>query len=92
MKLNIALTLNQNDTEYIKGEELDDAITEHLEEMQIDGWEVTTVDISRNTAKTKADTVAPIRRDILAIIGHIQTGDAEEALHALRTLLGAGKE
>lgn len=47
MKLNIKLEITQNDSAFLKGEELDEAITSQIEGLELDGWEVSGVQIVR---------------------------------------------
>lgn len=55
MKLHISLTANRIDPESVQGEEFDEAIVQAVEDIDIDGWEMTKVDVSRE----KPSTIGP---------------------------------
>jgi hypothetical protein len=64
MKLNIKLNLTQNSPQFIKGEELDEQLTSQLEDLQLDGWEVSKVTLLRN----KSDDMDAERREMIVKI------------------------
>lgn len=81
MDLIIKLKIIQNDTQSVKGEELDEEIESQVKDMELDGWEVSSVNIQRGKKPNLSANSETVERLFDVLFREIENPDSPSRIN-----------